>query len=178
VASLSNDADLGAGRARVTVRAATDEDWVEIYPIFTQVVDEGRTYAYAEGLSSADAKALWMEPAPAATVVAVVSDRIGGTAKMGPNRPGRGAHVATASFMVHPGFRRLGIATALATHVIDWCRASGSRGIQFNAVVETNTGAVALWQHFGFEILATVPAAFDDAGAGLVGLHVMYRELG
>jgi ribosomal protein S18 acetylase RimI-like enzyme len=50
-------------------------------------------------------------------------------------------------------------------------------GIQFNAVVATNTRAVSLWQSLGFEILATVPRGFDHPRDGLVGLHVMYRPL-
>jgi ribosomal protein S18 acetylase RimI-like enzyme len=49
--------------------------------------------------------------------------------------------------------------------------------MQFNAVVETNTGAVRLWQSLGFEVIGTVPEAFDDAEAGLVGLHVMHLRL-
>lgn len=50
--------------------------------------------------------------------------------------------------------------------------------IQFNAVVETNVGAVELWQRLGFVIVGTVPEAFDDAASGYVGLHVLYRRLG
>ena len=49
--------------------------------------------------------------------------------------------------------------------------------MQFNAVVETNTAAVTLWRSLGFEILATVPEAFDHRRHGLVGLHVMYQRL-
>lgn len=41
----------------------------------------------------------------------------------------------------------------------------------------TNTAAVALWQSLGFEILGTVPGAFDSATHGLVGLHVMVMAL-
>ena len=100
-----------------------------------------------------------------------------GSAKMGPNRPGRGAHVATASFMVDPAAQGRGVGRALGEHVVEWARAAGYRGIQFNAVVETNRAAVALWQALGFEILGTVPEAFDHARDGLVGLHVMYRPL-
>ena len=44
-------------------------------------------------------------------------------------------------------------------------------------MVETNTGAVALWQSLGFEVLATVPEAFEHATRGYVGLHIMYRRL-
>jgi hypothetical protein len=49
--------------------------------------------------------------------------------------------------------------------------------MQFNAVVETNTSAVALWRSLGFEVLCTVPEAFDHRTHGLVGLHVMYLRL-
>lgn len=49
--------------------------------------------------------------------------------------------------------------------------------MQFNAVVETNEGAVRLWQRPGFRTIGTVPQAFDDAERGLVGLHVMYLPL-
>ena len=49
--------------------------------------------------------------------------------------------------------------------------------MQFNAVVESNAAAVRLWRSLGFEIVGTVPEAFDSARHGLVGLHVMYRPL-
>ena len=39
---------------------------------------------------------------PGQTVVAVSDNVIVGSAKMGPNRPGRRSHMATASFLVDP----------------------------------------------------------------------------
>ena len=159
------------------IRLAREDDWSQIYPIFSAIVADGRTYAYPEGLSSDEAKALWMEPPPGCAVVAVDGERVLGSAKMGPNRPGRGAHVATASFMVDPAAQGRGVGRALGEHVVAWARDAGYRAIQFNAVVETNTGAVRLWQSLGFRILATVPGAFDHPEHGYVGLHVMYLEL-
>ena len=53
----------------------------------------------------------------------------------------------------------------------------GCTAMQFNAVVETNTHAVALWQALGFRIVGTVPGAFRHPHHGAVGLHVMHREL-
>jgi ribosomal protein S18 acetylase RimI-like enzyme len=61
--------------------------------------------------------------------------------------------------------------------VIDWARGKGFHSMQFNAVVETNTRAVALWKSLGFEVLATVPEAFLHPSEGYVGLLVMYRRL-
>ncbi|MGH3587207.1 MAG: GNAT family N-acetyltransferase [Pseudonocardia sp.] len=159
------------------IRDAREQDWPRIHPFFSAIVAAGETYAYPEGLSSDEARALWMERPPGRTVVAVEAGAIVGSAKMGPNRPGRGAHVATASFMVDPGFQGHGVGRALGEHVVAWARAAGYRSIQFNAVVETNTGAVHLWRALGFEVLTTVPEAFDHPAHGLVGLHVMFRRV-
>ncbi len=159
------------------IRPATDADWPRIWPIFSSIVKAGETYAYPEDLSAQQASALWMEPPPSAVFVAEDGDKMLGSAKVGPNRPGRGSHVATASFMVDPAQQGRGAGRALAEHVLDWARAAGYRSMQFNAVVETNVGAVALWESLGFQTLGTVPEAFDHRTHGLVGLHVMYRRL-
>ena len=159
------------------IRAAHDEDWPLIWPFFAAVVDAGETYAYPEDLTAETARPLWMERPPGHTVVAVAGGTVLGSAKMGPNRPGRGSHVATASFMVDPDRQGQGVGRALGGHSVDWARAEGFRSMQFNAVVETNTAAVMLWQSLGFVILGTVPRAFDHPDHGLVGLHLMHRDL-
>jgi GNAT superfamily N-acetyltransferase len=159
------------------IRPATAEDWPQIWPFFRDTVLAGETYAYPDDLTSEQAAGLWMEQPPAATVVYVDGDTVLGSAKMGPNRPARGAHVGTASFMVAPEARGRGVGRAMAEHVVQWHRDAGYRGIQFNAVVETNTAAVRLWQDLGFEIVGTVPGAFLSKEHGYVGLHVMYLAL-
>ena len=100
-----------------------------------------------------------------------------GTANMYPNRQGPGAHVASASFMVDPRQAGRGAGRALGEHMIEWARASGFRAIQFNAVVETNEPAVKLWRSLGFEVLTTVPEAFEHPKHGYVGLLIMHRFL-
>jgi L-amino acid N-acyltransferase YncA len=161
----------------VEIRVATDQDWPGIYPFYSQVMAEGRTYAFPERLGLDEARPWWMEQPPGRTVVAVDQGAIVGSAKMGPNRPARGSHIATASFLVDPKSRGKGVGRALGEHVIDWSRSAGFHGIQFNAVVEVNEPAVHLWKALGFEVIGTVPEAFDHPDHGLVGLHVMYRRL-
>jgi L-amino acid N-acyltransferase YncA len=161
------------------IREATDADWPAIWPFFESVVRAGETYAYALDLDSDGGRAIWMAPPPGRTVVAVEEETgaVLGSATMGPNRPGNGAHVATASFMVSPAARGHGTGRALGEDVIAWARAAGYRAIQFNAVVETNAPAVHLWQSLGFEIVGTVPEAFHHPRDGYVGLHVMVKKL-
>lgn len=161
----------------MTIRPATAADWDAIWPVWRDTVEAGETYAYPLGATSEEARALWLEPAPGLTVVLEEDGELLGTAKMGPNRPGRGAHVGTASFMVAPAARGRGVGRRLGEYVVQWHRDGGYRAIQFNAVVETNTAAVALWQSLGFRIVGTVPEAFESRAHGFVGLHVMHLDL-
>lgn len=161
------------------IREATARDWSAIFPIFSAVTAAGETYVYPSGLSSEQARALWTGQGH--VVVAVDGEAteapVLGSAVMGPNRGGRGAHVATASFMVSEDARGRGVGRALGEHLLTWATAEGFRAIQFNAVVETNTAAVALWRSLGFAVVGTVPEAFEHPERGYVGLHVMHRFL-
>jgi L-amino acid N-acyltransferase YncA len=161
----------------VIIRQATWQDWPLIYPIYAAIMAEGKTYAFPEGQSLEQARPWWMEQSPGQTVVAVSDGVIIGSAKMGPNRPGRGSHVATASFLVDPARQGRGAGRALGEYVLDWCRQTGFASIQFNAVVASNAPAVHLWQSLGFRIIGTAPASFDHPEHGLVGLHIMFRHL-
>jgi GNAT superfamily N-acetyltransferase len=96
---------------------------------------------------------------------------------MGPNRAGRGAHIATGSFMVSPAASGRGVGRRLGEHLVEWARREGFRGVQFNAVVETNEPAVRLWRSLGFVVVGTVPGAFRHPELGYVGLHVMFLDL-
>jgi GNAT superfamily N-acetyltransferase len=166
----------------VIIRTATEDDWPAIWPFWREIVEAGETYAYPLGATSETARGWWFD---GSHVVVATEDgheddedgRVLGSAKMGPNRPGRGAHVGTASFMVDPAARGRGVGRRLGEHMVAWHREQGFAGIQFNAVVETNTAAVRLWQDLGFEVVGTVPRAFETPSRGRVGLHVMYLEL-
>jgi ribosomal protein S18 acetylase RimI-like enzyme len=79
--------------------------------------------------------------------------------------------------MVDPAHARRGIGRALGEAVFDHARAAGFRAMQFNAVVETNVGAVTLWRSLGMEVLATIPEGFRHPTRGFVGLHIMFRRL-
>jgi ribosomal protein S18 acetylase RimI-like enzyme len=161
----------------VVIRDATVDDWPAIWPFLRRIVAAGQTFCWDRDVTEGDARA-WLRPPPGRTVVAVdPGGTVLGTAELHPNQGGPGAHIANAGFMVDPDHAGRGIGRALAEHVLERARAEGYRAMQFNAVVETNTGAVALWRSLGFEVLATVPEGFDHPVHGYVGLLVMYRRL-
>lgn len=159
------------------IREVQSDDWQQIWPFFRDIVAEGETYAYPDDLTQEQAMELWSPGRDATTVAAVDGDTVLGAATVGPNRAGRGSHIATASFMVSPAARGRGVGRALGEYVVRWAAEAGFRAMQFNAVVATNTAALALWESLGFETIGLVPEAFDSRTHGLVGLHVMYRRL-
>lgn len=159
------------------VREATADDWPAIWAIVREVVVAADTFPYDPALTEDDGRALWMVGAPGRTTVAVDGAEVVGTANMYANRAGPGAHVASGSFMVASAARGRGVGRALAEDALSWARAAGFRAMVFNAVAETNVGAVGLYQSLGFEIIGTVPEAFEHPEHGLVGLHVMHLKL-
>jgi L-amino acid N-acyltransferase YncA len=160
------------------IRDAHADDWAGIWPFLAEIVAAGETYCWPADTSEAHARAWWMGKPGGRVFVAVEDDgTVLGTAEAHPNQPANGSHVANAGFMVAASATGRGVGRALAVHVLDRAASDGYRAMQFNAVVETNAGAIALWQSLGFRILATVPEAFDSPTRGLVGLHIMHRML-
>ncbi|WP_250035499.1 GNAT family N-acetyltransferase [Paractinoplanes maris] len=159
------------------IRQFTDSDWPQVWEIVRPVVRAADTFTYDPEMSEHEARATWLESPPGETVVALAGDEILGTAKVGTNRPGPGAHVATASFMVAAHTRGQGVGTALVRYALAWARQRGYAGMQFNAVAESNRSAVDLYLREGFKIVGTVPGAFAHPVEGRVGLHVMYASL-
>lgn len=157
---------------------ADDEDWPQIWPIFHEVVTAGDTYPYPADVPETDARAIWMKRGSREAVfVARLGGEIVATAYLKPNQPGLGDHVANAGWMVAPGHQGRGVGRRFAEYVIDRARERGYLGMQFNSVVASNTGAIALWESLGFEVVGTVPDAFRHSTDGLVPVHVMYRRL-
>ncbi|MBK3558697.1 GNAT family N-acetyltransferase [Streptomyces sp. MBT56] len=160
------------------IREAISEDWPAIWPFFHAIVSAGETLTYPLDLGEEDAEGWWFVPAPSRVVVAV--DEAGtvlGTAKMNRNHMGNGSHIASATYLVDPAHSGRGVGRALCQYSVDWARAEGYRAMQFNAVVETNTRAVKLYQSIGFDVIGTLPEGFNHPTEGYVGIHIMHKAL-
>ena len=141
------------------------------------IVRAGETFSWAPDLPEDEVREIWFPPPPGATLVAVLDGAVVGTAEFAPNHGGPAAHVANASYMVDPAHAGQGIGRALVEASLTRAADAGFRAMQFNAVVETNERAVALYLALGFTIVGTVPEAYDHPREGPVGLHVMHRRL-
>ena len=160
----------------MTIRPARASDWDQMWPIFHAVVSTGTTYVFAPDTTKEDARPYFLGP-DIASWVAEEDGCIVGMYKLVPNRPGLGSHVANASFMVDPRHHGRHIGEGLGRHCLREAKRAGYLAMQFNFVVGTNTGAVALWRKLGFEVVGTLPKAFQHRDHGLVDAYVMYRFL-
>jgi L-amino acid N-acyltransferase YncA len=160
----------------VTIRRATAQDAAAIWRIFQAVVAPGDTYSFDASTTEPVAVAYFIGPG-ITSFVAEDDGRVIGMYKLIANRIGRGSHVANASFMVDPAAQGRGAGRALGEHCLHEARRQGYSAMQFNFVVSTNTAGVTLWKKRGFEIVGTLPKAFDHATLGKVDAYVMHRFL-
>lgn len=172
-------------RGELAFATAAEGDWPAIWPIFREVVSGGDTYMYPPEIDEASAKALWMSvgsggrEAGRVTYVARLGGAVVGSAFVRPNAPlgGPGDHVCNAGWMVSAACRGRGVGRRFAQWVVDDARRQGYTAMQFNAVVASNAGAVALWQSLGFGIVGTLPGAFRHRVLGATDVYVMWRGL-
>jgi GNAT superfamily N-acetyltransferase len=160
----------------LTIRSATASDWPAIWKIFRSVVQPGDTYAFSPDLDEESALKIWFA-ADAHVFVAEAEKKVLGSFFVKPNQSGLGSHVANAGFMVDPEMQGSGIGRAMGESALAWAKEQGYQAMQFNFVVSTNRGAVALWRKLGFTIIGTIPRGFRHAQLGYVDVYVMYREL-
>lgn len=158
------------------IRPATAIDWPAIWPIMKAVIAGGDSYMLATDCSEAEAREYWMGT-PNQTFVGEQGGEVVGTYALRVNQRGRGSHMANAGYMVKSGLFGGGIGAAMCAHSLTEARTQGFLAMQFNAVVSTNTRAVALWQRLGFAIVGTVPKAYLHATLGYVDIYIMHRLL-
>lgn len=158
------------------IRQVRPSDSEAIWSIFHEIVSLGETYPFSPDTSKKEALELWIQK-PAATYVAELEGEIAGTYYIKPNQPALGSHVCNCGYMVPLRARGQGVATAMCEHSQAEARRLGFRAMQFNLVVSTNEGAVRLWQKLGFEIVGTLPKAFNHQRLGFVDAFVMYKWL-
>lgn len=157
------------------IRPATADDEEAMWRLFQAVLVPGDAFPFDLSFERDAFRAHWF--GAHAAQVADADAGIVGMYKAGANYPGRGAHVASATYAVDPRYQRRGLGRALAEHSLAWARTQGFLAMQFNFVVSTNQTAIALYTRLGFTIVGTLPQAFAHAQQGLVDAYVMFRRL-
>jgi L-amino acid N-acyltransferase YncA len=158
------------------IRLANQQDYDAVWEIFHAVIQTKDTYVFNPNTPKKDLEKYWFA-AYMHSYVLEEDGKILGTYILKPNQLGLGAHIANASYMVHPAAQGKGVGKRLCKHSLQLAKELGFIGIQFNIVVSTNKVAVALWEKFGFEIIGTTPNGFRHGDLGLVDTYMMYKAL-
>ncbi len=161
----------------LNIRDAREEDFDGIWPFFHEIAAAGDTYGYRRDTSKEEAFHLWMEY-PRQTYVVEEDGKILGSYYIKTNHEGPGSHVCNCGYMVSSAARGRGLATSMCEHSQQQALKLGYKAMQFNFVAASNEGAVRLWNKLGFDIVGTLPSAFDHPTHGLVDALVMYKWLG
>ena len=157
------------------MRPATREDAGAMLGLLQSVCAEGAALPFIDGIDDGMIGQVWL--GARGCVLACDGGDVLGMYRYGPAMPGRGAHIATATFLVGEKARNRGVGRALVEHCVQSARTAGFRAMQFNQVLSTNEPALALYRSLGFAVIGTVPGAFDHAVHGYVDAHIMYRAL-
>jgi L-amino acid N-acyltransferase YncA len=158
------------------IRAAHADDTAAIWSIIGPTIRAGETYTLDPMMSETDALAYWMGP-DKETFVAEDKGVLLGTYYIRANEGGGGKHVCNCGYMTSEAATGRGVARSMCEHSMHHARTRGFRAMQFNFVVSTNGRAVRLWQCLGFEIVGTLPLAFEHPKHGFVDAFVMFQAL-
>ena len=94
-----------------------------------------------------------------------------------PNNLGNCGHICNCSYGLTKAARGKGLGKYLVEDSIKEAKNAGFTGMQFNAVVSTNYGAIKLYRRFGFKILATVPGGYKNPDGTYTDTYIMFKEL-
>jgi len=158
------------------LRRQEPRDLERLWTEFQDVIRESATYAYDNSTTLRDFERDWCGRG-GEQWVADEGGEILGAFTLRANHPGRGSHVATASYFVTQRARGRGFGRRLGEHSLERARALDFEAVQFNFVVSTNTSALRLWRRLGFEVVGELPRAFRHAQHGFVSALVLRRDL-
>jgi len=161
----------------INVRRLQEEDWPHVWQFMEPVIRVGQTYPFALDMTSEEAHEMWIEATECAYVAEDESGQILGSYYIKPNQPTLGAHVANCGYLVAEKARGRGVATTMGEHSLTAAVKLGYRAMQFNLVVATNEASVRVWKKLGFDLVGTLPGAFNHKDLGYVDACVFYKVL-
>jgi ribosomal protein S18 acetylase RimI-like enzyme len=153
-----------------------EQDSNAVWEIVEPIIRSGDTWVYAPDSSKEKMIAVWFDPDKYAYGYEI-DGKIAGIFFLKANQPDLASHVVNAGYMVHPDYRGRGIAEQMCWYSQEEAHRLGFKAMQFNIVIASNTGAIRLWQKCGFDIIGTLPKAYQHQQLGYTDALVMYKWL-
>lgn len=164
--------------------ARSEDDLRELAGVLHAAVHAGASVSFILPFSLDNARAFWLDKVlpgvrhgTRRVLIARLENEITGTVQLNLDMPPNQAHRAdVAKLLVHPKFRRRGLARALMEALEQVARREGRRLL----VLDTRTGDMAepLYRSIGYMVAGVIPRyARAPGGPELEGTTVMYKEL-
>ena len=160
-----------------TIREYTGNDLPQMLAIWNEVVDDGIAFPQVEPLTLQTGADFFAEQSFTGVAEDESMGKVLGLYILHPNNVGRCGHISNCSYAVRSALRGRRIGERLVVHSIEKSRELGFRLIQFNAVVRTNHGAIALYEKLGFVRLGTIPGGFLMKDGRYEDIVPFYRTL-
>jgi predicted N-acetyltransferase YhbS len=154
------------------------DELADLVKVLVACVNEGASLGFHAPLDPQAARA-WWERLPGDGVLLLVAERDGrivGTVQVSDVESANGAHRAdVAKLLVHPAWRRQGIARALMTALETEARAAGKTLL----VLDTREGdpSNALYAALGYHAAGRIPGWARDAAGNFSATVFWYKEL-
>ena len=159
----------------MTIRQFEDRDIEQAREIWNEIVRDGVAFPQLEELDTQSG--LDFFHSQSFTGVCQENGELLGLYILHPNNVGRCGHIANASYGVRRDWRGRGVGRVLVEDSLAACGALGFRLLQFNAVVASNLGAIALYESLGFVRLGTIPGGFRLKDGGYEDIIVFYHRV-
>lgn len=163
----------GRGGDSVEIRAFEKGDLDQMVEIWNEVVRAGDAFPQTDELDEDQAADFFS--AQTRTAVADDDGRVVGLYILHPNNVGRCAHTANASYAVDSSVRGKGLGRALVQDSLDHLEECGFRGLQFNAVVASNAGAIHLYESLGFHRVGVIPGGYFNGEGVYEDMIIFYH---
>jgi GNAT superfamily N-acetyltransferase len=155
-------AKLRDGR-KATLRLLCSRDEQALHTFFQQIPREDRLFL-RDDITDANIIRRWCQNIDLSHVVPIVAEiegRIVAEATLHQEKRGWTSHIGLIRIVVHPDYRRLGIAAILIREIEEIALHAGLARLNAECMVE-QTQAIAAFQNAGFTQLAVVPDQVHD----------------
>lgn len=159
------------------IRPVRKSDESALWVILEPIIRAGETYPLPRDMSREAALSYWCAPTHTTFVACDVDGTVLGTYYIRPNQQGGGAHVCNCGYAVAANATGKGVARAMCQHSMEYARNQDFKAMQFNFVIASNTRAIGLWEHLGFNTIGRLPDVYDHPSLGYVDALVMFQKL-
>lgn len=144
----------------IEIKQCTEEYIYDAVNIWNSVVEDGIAFPQDVPLNEETGREFFNSQSFTGVAVDAESGECVGMYILHPNNCGRCSHICNASYAVKKDLRGRHIGEKLVKHCMKKGSELGFKILQFNAVVASNTAALALYERLGFIRLGVIPGGF------------------